>query len=284
MSVTSFDDLTDVYEAMIDWPKRLANEGPFYRRLFERLAVRSVVDVACGTGRHAAMFHAWGLRVEGSDLSANMVARARSSFGEPSGLCWTVRGFDQPIAPAEPFDAAVCVGNSLALAPDTASVERAIQEMFSAVRPGGAIIIHALNLWRLPDGPCVWQKCRWTTLVGEEAEMATIAVRTDARRGSGKAAEPVLDSLSTRRQDRVLIVKGVHRCGGKGYVELIVAAPDGGTQIQSDSVAFLGLDAAELERIARRAGAGQVRFFGGYKEEPYDRDRSIDLVMVAEKE
>ena len=32
-----FDDLTDVYEAMIDWPQRLANEGPFYRRCFERV-------------------------------------------------------------------------------------------------------------------------------------------------------------------------------------------------------------------------------------------------------
>ena len=55
-----FDDLTDIYEAMIDWPKRLANEGPFYRRWFERVGVQSVVDVACGTGRHAAMFHSWG--------------------------------------------------------------------------------------------------------------------------------------------------------------------------------------------------------------------------------
>ena len=34
-----FDDFADVYDAMIDWPKRLAHEEPFYRRLFERLAL-----------------------------------------------------------------------------------------------------------------------------------------------------------------------------------------------------------------------------------------------------
>ena len=34
MSAASFDDWTDVYEAMIDWPKRLAHEEPFYRGLF----------------------------------------------------------------------------------------------------------------------------------------------------------------------------------------------------------------------------------------------------------
>ena len=118
-----FDDLADIYEAMIDWPKRLAHEGPFYRRLFDRLGVASVVDVACGTGHHAAMFHDWGLRVEGADLSPAMIERARQTFGEPPGLRWVVRGFDEPIAPAEPFDAAVCVGNSLALAPDVATVQ-----------------------------------------------------------------------------------------------------------------------------------------------------------------
>ena len=187
--MTLFQDLSDVYEAMIDWPKRLANEGPFYRRLFEQYGVRSVVDVACGTGRHAAMFHSWDLRVEGADLSPAMIDHARASFGEPEGLRWVVRGFEQPIAPDRPFDAAVCVGNSLPLAPDVATVQRAIGEMLAAVRSGGLLVIHALNLWHLPDGPCVWQKCRRATLP----------------------------------QGEVLILKGVHRSGVRGYVELIVA-------------------------------------------------------------
>ena len=36
---TMFDDgrVADIYDAMIDWPKRLAHEGPFYRRLFQRI-------------------------------------------------------------------------------------------------------------------------------------------------------------------------------------------------------------------------------------------------------
>ena len=32
-----FDDLADIYEAIIDWPRRLAHEEPFYRRLFQWL-------------------------------------------------------------------------------------------------------------------------------------------------------------------------------------------------------------------------------------------------------
>jgi len=249
MPAELFNDLTDIYEAMIDWPKRLAHEEPFYRRLFECVGVRSVVDVACGTGRHAAMFHSWQLRVEGSDISPAMIERARGHFGEPPGLRWVVRAFDAPIKPVEPFDAAICVGNSLALAPDKATAGRTIGQMLAAVRPGGAIVVHVLNLWHLPDGPCVWQKSKRTTLP----------------------------------QGEMLILKGVHRCGPRGFVELIVTEPSGGKPLCTESVPFLGLEAADLEEMARRAGAAQVVFFGGYQDERYQPQKSVDLVMVAEK-
>jgi glycine/sarcosine N-methyltransferase len=244
-----FDDLTDVYEAMIDWPKRLAHEAPFYRRVFDQYGVRSVIDAACGTGRHAALFHSWHLRVEGADISRAMIDRARSNFGEPPGLRWVVRSFDQPIAPAEPFDAVVCVGNSLALAPDKATVQRAVGQMLAAVRSGGLIVVQMLNLWHLPDGPCVWQKCQRTMLP----------------------------------QGEVLITKGVHRSGRRGFVELLVSQLTGPVAMQSESLPLMGLETAELEAMARGAGAGQIEFFGGYQDQPYDCQESVDLVMVAEK-
>ena len=270
-----FDDFADVYEAMIDWPKRLAHEEPFYRRLFDRVGVQSVIDVACGTGHHAAMFCSWGLCVEGADLSPTMIDRARARFGQscgagvspaqaagtaapqqpnaiPGNLQWTIRAFDQPITHVAPFDAVVCVGNSLALAPDIATVEQAIRQMLAAVRGGGVIVVHALNLWRLPDGPCVWQKCQRTTLPHSSP-------------------------------GELLILKGVHRCGNRGYVELVVTNLSGDTTMQSESTPFLGLEAADLERMARSAGARTVALFGGYQDQPYDPLKSVDLVMVAEK-
>ncbi len=249
MTNTSFDDLTDVYEAMIDWPKRLANEEPLYRRLFEEINARGVVDVACGTGRHAAMLHSWGLRVEGSDISPSMIQRAAAHFGEPPGLRWVVRGFDQPIVSTEPCDVAMCVGNSLALAPDPATVQRAIRQMLGAVREGGAVVVHVLNLWRLSDGPCMWQKCKRATLP----------------------------------QGEVLIVKGVHRCGRQGFVDLIVTSLEGDVAMHTQSVRFLGMEAEQFDQMARAAGATEVLFFGGYQDQPYDRQASTDLVMVAKK-
>ena len=111
------------------------------------------------------------------------------------------------------------------------------------------MILHAINLWRLPDGPCIWQKCQKTTLPEGEG----------------------------------LIIKGIHRSGSRGHVEVIVVPVAGGAFATTESVPFLGLDATELESIVRRAGGHDVHLFGGYPDEPYDRQRSVDLLMVAQK-
>ncbi|MHB8971888.1 MAG: class I SAM-dependent methyltransferase [Pirellulaceae bacterium] len=249
MNASSLDNLVDYYEAMINWPGRLAHESPFFRRLFASVQAERVLDVACGTGHHAAMFHSWGLRVEAADVSAAMLAQARRSFGEPAGLRWACRGYCEPLETTGLFQVAVCIGNSLALAPDLPSAGTAVTRMLTAVQPGGVIVVQVLNLWRLADGPCLWQKC----------------VRT--------------------REDPVpgVIVKGIHRHGTTGYVDLVVTRLAAEPVMQSESVRFWGFEAATLQQWAREAGAGTVELYGGYRDEPYDRDTSVDLLLVARK-
>lgn len=246
--MSALDDFTDVYEAMINWPKRLANEGPFFRGLFQRCGVQRVTDVACGTGHHAAMFHSWGLSVEGSDISQKMLELARTAFGESPTLRWTLRGFDQPIGPPGSIDAAVCIGNSLALAPDAATAREALRQMLAAVRPGGAAVVQVVNLWSIPDGPCLWQKTTRQKLPQGES----------------------------------LILKGIHRCSDRGFVELaVINLAD--TSLRSQAVPFLGLEQGDLESAAREGGAAEVNFFGGYQSQAYDPHSSVDLILVAQK-
>lgn len=249
MAPPLFDDLTDAYEAMIDWPKRLANESPFFFRIFAQIGARRVLDAACGPGRHAAMFHGHGLEVEGADLSPKMIAKARADFGEPPGLRWVVRSFDQPVEAAEPFDAVVCTGNSLALAGDLDAASRAVRCMADALRPGGMLVIQVLNLWRLADGPCRWQKCAATKRDGGEA----------------------------------LIVKGVHRCGSQGYLDIVVIAPGEPPAMQTESAPLLGIEPEFLVEAARAAGVRQTMLLGDYQERPYQRASSVDLILIGQK-
>jgi hypothetical protein len=58
---------------------------------------------------------------------------------------------------------------------------------------------------------------------------------------------------------------------------------DGPPSMRTESTPLLGIEAAELESIVAAAGGGEIRFFGGYQQQPYDRQQSLDLLMVAQK-
>lgn len=249
MNQSRFDDLTYVYEAMIDWPRRLANDELLFRRLFQQIDASRVADVACGTGHHAALFHSWGMQVEAADVSAKMIQRAREHFGEPNGLNWAVRSFDEPIPCDTPFDAVTCLGNSLALAGDRTIAKQAVKCMLDATRPGGLVVLHILNVWRLPNGPCQWQKCLRAVLPEGES----------------------------------LITKGVQRVGDRAFVHLIVTPLEAPNEFRNESVPFLALEADDLAEFAQAAGATNLQFFGNQKSKPYDRQSSTDLIVVASR-
>ncbi|HOW69325.1 MAG TPA: class I SAM-dependent methyltransferase [Phycisphaerae bacterium] len=244
-----FEERSDLYDALIDWPKRLAYEAPFYRRWFERVGARRVLDAACGTGRHAALFHSWGLEVEGADLSGGMIAYCRRTHGQPTGLSWTVRSFAER-GPVGRFDVAVCAGNSLPLADDREVMERAVAALVASVRPGGICIIHVLNLWRFAEGPTTWQK--------------SMRVRDD-------------------HGDRILL-KGLHRVGARAFIDFgeLRLEADGRMVSRFDVSSFAGLEAEDLAAMADQSGASPLYRFGSYEETSYQRETSPDLILVAE--
>ena len=109
MSAFSAAELAGWYDTMVDWSKRLSHETPFFRRWFSEAHAQRVLDVACGSGHHAALFHQWGLVVEGADLSHAMLELARRRHGTAPGLTWTCRGFTDPLPRARSFRCdAVC--------------------------------------------------------------------------------------------------------------------------------------------------------------------------------
>jgi len=246
---SSFSEIdVELYDALVDWPKRLANEEPFYRQLFDRYNVKSVLDVACGTGHHAGMFHSWSLRVEGADLNPKMIDHCRKHFGKSKTLDWQVRPFDESHPKPGSFDAAVCVGNSLSLAGDYKTVKTTVAAMLEAVKTDGLCIIHVLNLWRMPEGPTTWQKCKRVNLNGKDH----------------------------------IVLKGIHRVGSRGFVDLIDLDLSGDSaNTIFDAPIFLALKADNLSAWTRKAGGKDVQLFGNYSLEPYDRKTSQDLILVA---
>lgn len=237
------------YDAQVDWGKRLANEEPLYRQWFERAGVRRVLDAACGTGHHAAMFHSWGLGVQGADLSCEMIAHCRSRYGELERLAWVVRSLLEPSPTAE-FDAVICVGNSLALLADLETFDRALATLLSSLRPGGVLIAQVLNLWRLPEGPVQWRSCK--KLCGPDG-------------------------------DRI-VLKGVHRVGAAGHVSFIqLRLTEEQPAWEHHDAPLLGIRADHVQQVARACGARDIELLGDYQSTPYDADSSPDLILVCRR-
>ena len=243
----AFDLVPDVYDQLVNWSRRLEREGAFFKPLFEAHGVRRVLDLGCGTGRHAQMFASWGLDVVGVDGSAAMVAYCRRTHGETAHLCWQQADM-QDLAELEGrFDAVVCLGNALASLPDQAAVDTVIGGFPARLTPGGVIVLHLLNFARLPEGPILWQKARCVAVDGE-------------RRG---------------------IVKGVHRCGDRGYVDFAEFPLDSADDVsRCRSTPLLSVAGADVRAAFAAAGVERVTLYGGHDLAPFDPQISNDLLAV----
>lgn len=242
-----FDDLAGCYDRLVEWSKRLAREGPFFRDLFEAHGVRRVADVGCGTGHHAAMFHSWGLDVEGTDISPAMLERCRQLHGEDEHLRWVQRSFTLPPSRGEPFDAVVCLGNSLALADDLQTMRDAVRAQIKSVRPSGIGVIQVLNLGSVQEGPTHWQKVRRFNEGGHTT----------------------------------VLLKGLHRSQHRGFVDVIeLKLPYLGVEWRSHSASFLGVGRDELTAMIRECGGQVLNVYGSYERENFAECESTDLIVV----
>lgn len=116
------------------------------RRLRRRRGRLRVFEAACGTGRIARRLAAAGHLVVGTDLSGDMVARARR--GEPeSGAARRRLRFevgdmrDGPPGDEDPFDLAVVAHNSFSHLHDADDALRTLQACRGALGPDGHIVL-----------------------------------------------------------------------------------------------------------------------------------------------
>lgn len=74
-------------------------------RIAIRHGCRNILDLCCGTGQQAMLFHQSGIRATGVDLSPSMIAVARKK--SPSDIPYFIEDASHLSFPSESFDAAV---------------------------------------------------------------------------------------------------------------------------------------------------------------------------------
>lgn len=115
-------------------------EVDFAEREFGLTPGAGVLDVPCGSGRHALVLAARGYRVTGVDISAEAIGHAAKE-AEAAGVEMDLRVGDLRELPGgSEYDAALCLGNSFGYL-DLAGTEAFLTALAGALRPGGGLLI-----------------------------------------------------------------------------------------------------------------------------------------------
>jgi SAM-dependent methyltransferase len=104
-----------------------------------------ILDVPCGQGRHAHLLAESGFRVDGYDLSAELLTRARAR-GTGNGLRYHRGDMRRlPSGWSNRFDAVVNLFTSFGFFADPADDRRVMHEFARTLRPGAVLVWHGAS-------------------------------------------------------------------------------------------------------------------------------------------
>jgi len=118
------------------------------RAVLERVRpnTRRLLDLGCGTGRHAFELEKIGFRVEGSDTSASMIGKAREQArARNSRVVFHQHSFQTADRIAGPFDGVISMFSSIGYLTDSIDVATALQNVRSLLVAGGVFLFDYWN-------------------------------------------------------------------------------------------------------------------------------------------
>ena len=237
------DDYLRIYRPQFQ-TEQTAAETRFIADALGVAAGASVLDLACGFGRHAIGMAQLGYRVTGLDFNASYLAIAAADAAAAGvGVTW-VKGDMRALGVTAAYDAVYSYFTSFGYFEDDDN-ERVLAEVSRALRPGGRFLLEMANRDHLLTHP---EQRTWT----QREDGALLMEETD------------LDLVTSRVVTRQLLID-----------------PAGGTQV-TKQYTLRTYTCAELTALMRRHGLAVIAVSGGADGSPYG-PASRRLAMVAER-
>ena len=218
-------DYLDVYGHLLTEENSKA-ESDFVVRALGLKPGDRVLDLCCGTGRHAVPLARAGLEVTGLDMSEEYLDMASSAAREAGVEVRFVQGDMREISFREEFDAVVNMFTAFGYFDDETDDQRVIDGAAASLRPGGRLLLDLLNR-------------DW---------VAANYVRSEShKRKDGKVYQE-------RREFDVV--------SGRNHVEFTIIFPDGARRETSHHIRLYV--ATEICSMLGRAGLELEETYGGY--------------------
>ena len=136
----------ELYDQQINWEKRFSTEKDFFFSLFNSNNTKKLLDIGCGTGRHAELFSAFVSEVFAMDPSKEMIDYSREKVIKSKNVKLIHGGFKELANIAEgDFDAITCLGNTLSLLETRKKVKNALKITRKKLNKGGIAVFQFIN-------------------------------------------------------------------------------------------------------------------------------------------
>ncbi len=250
--VELYDEFSGLYDLMVCWDNRLKNESTFFKDLFKQQHVKRVLDAGCGTGMHAILFADWGYEVIGTDLSGEMVKKAKeNALKSASKASFIKAGFGQLRSKVQgEFDAVTCLGNSLPHLLTKDGLAQALRDIYSMLSNGGVFVTQNRNYDKV-----MAEKNRFMPL-----EAATLDDR------------------------EILFFRLLDFCEDSIGFNIVTFTKDQGKwSYVVKSTKHRPILKDELETLLSEAGFTDLQFLGDYQGHAFDAAESVDLIVVGKK-
>jgi glycine/sarcosine N-methyltransferase len=239
--------LANDYDQMTRLDERLARERNVIREWLNARQLRSVLDVACGTGVHVIALSQLGVRAIGLDNSKLMIDRAKANADHYGISADFVLG---DMSRASDFidtnvDAILCLGNSIPHILSIEKLETTFTSLKECLNPGGVLVIQLLNYDRI-----LKEKNR---IVGVHRTTEAEFVR-------------FYDFMNDLIQFNVLVIREA----------------DDKLNADIHSATLRPYRQNEINRALKIAGFDSVLNFSTMIGDPFSQSESTDLVIIAE--
>jgi SAM-dependent methyltransferase len=143
-----YNQLLGEYDQMMDWESRLQRETPFFEKIFRDFRVKTILDAACGTGRHCFHFLSLGAEsVVGADISEKVIELAKARAAVIGGdVQFVAAGFTELADRVTgPFNMVSVLGNSLSHLLTYDDLELSLHHFRRLLSARGIVLLHLQN-------------------------------------------------------------------------------------------------------------------------------------------